>query len=48
MKFIKENKGIFLFYICVSLVMAFWVVKVEKDNDRMMHEKNAYVLTNYR
>ena len=48
MKFIRENKGLLIFYLCMSLVMAFWVTKVERDNDRMMHEKNAYVLTNYR
>ena len=48
MKFIKENKGLLLFYLCMSLVMAFWVNKVERENDRMMQEKNAYVLTNYR
>ena len=48
MKFIKENKGLLLFYLCMELVMTFWVEKVERENDRMMHEKNAYVLTNYR
>ena len=48
MKFIKENKGLLLFYLCMSLVMTFWVNKVERENDRMMQEKNAYVLTNYR
>lgn len=48
MKFIKENKGLLIFYLCMSLVMTFWVNKVERENDRMMQEKNAYVLSNYR
>ena len=48
MKIIKNNMGLIMFYLCVSLVMVFWVAKVERENDRMMHEKNAYVLTNYR
>ena len=48
MKFLKENKGLLIFYLCMSLVMIFWVTKVEKENDRMMYEKNAYMLTNYR
>lgn len=47
MKFINENKGLLIFYLCLSLVMAFWVKKVETDNDRMMYEKNSYILTNY-
>lgn len=48
MKFLKNNKGLIIFYVCVSVVMAFWVTKVEKENDKMMYEKNTYVLTNYR
>ena len=48
MKFIKENKGLLIFYLCMSLVMTFWVNKVERENDRIMQEKNAYVLSNYR
>lgn len=48
MKFLKNNKGLIMFYICVSLVMVFWVTKVEKENDKMMHEKNTYVLSNHR
>ncbi len=48
MKFVKENKGLLIFYLCLSLIMTFWVMKVEKDNDRMMHEKNSYILTNYK
>lgn len=48
MSFVKENKGLLIFYLCLSLVMTFWVMKVEKDNDRMMYEKNSYILTNYK
>ena len=48
MNVLKNNKGLIIFYVCVSIVMAFWVTKVEKENDKMMYEKNTYVLTNYR
>lgn len=48
MNVLKNNKGLVIFYVCVSIVMAFWVTKVEKENDKMMYEKNTYVLTNYR
>ena len=48
MKVIKNNKGLIIFYLCVSLVMTFWVMKVERENDRMMYEKNTYMLSNYR
>ena len=33
MKFLKDNKGLLIFYLCMSLVMMFWVTKVEKEND---------------
>lgn len=48
MNVLKNNKGLVIFYVCVSIVMAFWVTKVEKENDKMMYEKNTYVLTNHR
>lgn len=48
MKVIKNNMGLIMFYLCVSLVMVFWVGKVEKENDKMMFEKNTYVLTDCR
>ena len=48
MKVLKNNKGLIIFYVCVSIVMAFWVTKVERENDKIMYEKNTYVLTNYR
>lgn len=48
MKIIKNNMGLIMFYICVTLVMMVWIQKVEKENDKMMYEKNAYVLTDYR
>ena len=44
MNVLKNNKGLVMFYICVSLVMTFWVMKVERENDKMMYEKNPYVL----
>jgi len=44
MKVLVDNKGLIIFYLCVTIVMGFWVNKVEKDNDRIMHQKNAYVL----
>ena len=48
MNVLKNNKGLVIFYVCVSIVMAFWVTKVERENDKIMYEKNTYVLTNYR
>ena len=44
MKILVDNKGLIMFYVCVILLMGFWVNKVDKDNDRIMNQKNAYVL----
>lgn len=44
MKIIMENKELVIFYIAISLVMCFWVGKVEKDNDKILYEKNSYML----
>ena len=44
MKIIIENKELVIFYIAISLVMCFWVGKVEKDNDKILYEKNSYML----
>lgn len=48
MKVLENNKGLIMFYLCVSLFMGFWVLNVEKSNDKIMSEKNAYVLTDAR
>lgn len=44
MKFLKDNKGLIMFYIFMSLVTVFWVCKVDKENDMMLKEKSAYML----
>ena len=48
MNFLKNNKGLIIFYLCVSLFMSVWVLNVEKTNDKIMSEKNAYVLNDVR
>ena len=48
MKVLRENKGLVLFYVCVLLFTFFWVSNVEKSNDRIMSQKNAYMLNEVR
>lgn len=44
MKFLKDNKGLIIFYLFMSLVTIFWTCKVDKENDMMLKEKSAYML----
>lgn len=44
MKFLVENKGLIIFYLCMTIVTMFWVSKVENDNDIMLKQK-SYVIT---
>ena len=48
MKVLENNKGLIMFYLCVSLFMVFWVSNVERNNDAIMNQKNAYVLNDAR
>ncbi len=44
MKVIEDNKGLIIFYICVSIFMMIWASQVENNNNIIMHQK-SYVLT---
>ena len=44
MNFLVENKGLIIFYLCMTIVTMFWVSKVENDNDIMLKQK-SYVIT---
>ncbi len=44
MNFLVENKGLIIFYLCVTIVTMCWVSKVENDNDMMLKQK-SYVIT---
>ena len=44
MNFLVENKGLIIFYLCMTIVTMFWVSKVENDNDIMLRQK-SYVIT---
>lgn len=48
MKVLEENKGLIIFYLCVSLFMAFWVSKVEHDTNLGLGKGYGYVLTETR
>lgn len=48
MKFLKYNKGLIMFYICMIVFTMFWVSNVEKQNDKVMKQKNAYILNERR
>lgn len=43
MKFLKDNKGIIIFYICVIAFVMVFSAKVERDNDRMLQAKYPYL-----
>ena len=45
MEILKNNKGLVIFYLCMSLFAMIWVSKVESNNDEMMLEKNSYILS---
>lgn len=43
MKFLKNNKGVILFYVILLISSLVIINDVEKDNER---ETNKYVMTN--
>ena len=45
MEFLKNNKGLVIFYLCVTIFSVAWVLNVDKTNDKMMMEKNPYILS---
>ena len=45
MKVLKNNKGLVIFYLCMVVFTVFWDLKVDENNDKMMLEKNAYILS---
>ena len=45
MKVLKNNKGLVIFYLCMVVFPVFWALKVDENNDKMMLEKNAYILS---
>ena len=47
MMFLKENKELLIFYLCVTIVTMFWVSKVDRENDFMMQQK-SYVISEAR
>lgn len=46
MKVLENNKGLIIFYLCVSIFMALWVSKVESDNNLGLGR--SYMLTETR
>lgn len=44
MNFLVENKGLIIFYLCMTIFTMCWVSKVENDNDLMLKQK-SYVIT---
>ena len=45
MKVLKNNKGLVIFYLCMVVFTVFWALKVDENNDKMMLEKNAYIIS---
>ena len=45
MKVLKNNKGLVIFYLCMVVFTVFWALKVDENSDKMMLEKNAYILS---
>ena len=45
MKVLKNNNGLVIFYLCMVVFTVFWALKVDENNDKMMLEKNAYILS---
>lgn len=39
-KFIKENKGLLIFYIIMFVVILLWCEKVENTNEKTNEQKN--------
>lgn len=46
MEFVKDNKGLLVFYIFILLFALFMVNNVNVNNDRVMSSKNPYILSN--
>ena len=44
MEVLKNNKGLIIFYMMLTIFLVLWVNKIDKENDYMMHEKNMYLL----
>lgn len=38
--FIKENKGILIFYIIILVIILLWCEKVENTNEKINEQKN--------
>ena len=46
MEFVKDNKGLLIFYFCLVLFSLFMVNNVNINNDSVMISKNPYILSN--
>lgn len=44
MKVLKKNKGLVIFYLTITVFALFWVYRVDTTNDKIMYEKNSYIL----
>ena len=42
---LKNNKGLIMFYVCVAVFAFFWANVVDTSNDKVMNEKNGYILS---
>lgn len=42
---LKNNKGLIMFYVCVAVFAFFWANIVDTSNDKVMNEKNGYILS---
>lgn len=45
MSIIKNNKELLIFYLLIIVFSIISVARVERYNDKMMVEKNAYILS---
>lgn len=48
MEVLKYNKGLIMFYVCMIIFTMFWVSNVERQNDKIMEQKNAYIMNEVR
>ena len=44
MEIIKYNRGLIMFYVGMIVFTMLWVSNVEKQNDKITQQKNAYIL----
>lgn len=42
---VKNNKGLIMFYVCILVFAFFWADIVDTNNDKIMNEKNGYILS---